>query len=225
MRLQTGPTPKRNGHRRGKEGRYGQINVNDILQARSPHTMNEPTAPYSALEIRRAQNKRKAIDLGKAGLDPHAIAQQLRMPLFVARRILTVAGIPLRPRPAEPSVVPELSPAPIAMEPRRQGKLKPVPSDPTLPRRGPGRPRKVLLPDNPIVSQDPSHDAELERVRDRFSEFRTMAAISTALGISIAKVGKALAELPPERLEAWNDLNRMRREVDRLVVSRKGARR
>lgn len=185
--------------------------------------MTEATAPFSAVEIRRAQNKRKAIELGKAGLDPYAIAQQVRMPLFVARRILTVAGIPLLPRAAAPSTVPEPPPAQIALEPRRLRKPKPVPSDPAQPKRGPGRPRKVLISDELPNSLDPSHDHELELVRGRFSEFRTIAAISTALGISIAKVGKALAGLPPERLEAWNDLNRMRREVDRLVVSQKRA--
>ncbi len=190
--------------------------------------MTEATAPFSALDIRRAQNKRKAIELGKAGLDPYAIAQQIRMPLFVARRILTVAGIPLLPRAVAPITTPDPPPVPIALERRRPGrqrKAKAAPSDPAFPRRGPGRPRKVPRSVDLPISLDPSQDPELELVRSRFTEFRTMTAISIALKIPGIKVRKALYGLPPERFEAWKDLNRMRREVEQLVVRRRKAKR
>ncbi len=57
----------------------------------------------------------------------------------------------------------------------------------------------------------------MKLVQDRFSDFRTLAAISTALKVPMTNVRAALTLLSPERLAAWKELNRLRREVERMV--------
>ncbi len=186
--------------------------------------MNDAPGPLSAVAIRRAQNERKAIELGQEGLDPKSIAKQIRMPFFVVVRILTVAGIPLLPPP--PAVIPAVQP-PASQElpslaPHRRGRPPDVrvhALSPSLPRRGPGRPRKVPRDPNPNLpaAHGISLDPEMKLVQDRFSDFRTLAAISTALKVPMTNVRAALTLLSPERLAAWKELNRLRREVERMV--------
>ncbi len=190
-------------------------------------SVTETTGPYSAVDIRRAQNKRKALELGRAGLDPFAIAKQVGMPLFVVRRTLTIAGIPLLPPAAQaPAALVSVAVLPTStgsdsIPPRRRGRPphpRPLAVAPLLPRRGPGRPRTVPRePDAPASPLSSTSDSEVDLVIENFSDYRSVTAISQALNIPAGKVRIALMSLPPDRVAAWNEFNCMRREVERIA--------
>ena len=82
------------------------------------------------------------------------------------------------------------------------------------PRRGPGRPRKIPLDAQPEAPTAAVGDPDELRILDSFSRYRSVAAISRGLHIPAAKIRTVLLSIPIDRIEAWKELNRLRREVD-----------
>lgn len=193
-------------------------------------------------QIRRAQNRRRAVELGRSGLDPASIARDLQMPLFVVKIALRKAKVPFHPprviaepvaatKPAPPAtsaLLPKRGPgrprkilAPGVTPPRR-GPGRPRKVQPSaesvvdMPRRGPGRPRKHPLPEVPPPKKPPTVDPRATLIAKRFSEFQSVAAVAKGLKLPAHIVRYEIKKLPKDQLAAWKDLIRMRRELSRL---------
>lgn len=141
---------------------------------------------------RRAHAKARARELGRGGIAPSEIARQLGIPLFVAKATLINAGIAWTEKadaPVHVTTAPEPGSSTSALVARRRG-----------------RPRK-----EPATLDDP----EVDLVVRHFSEYQSQRAVSVGLNISPVKVRAALRLLSQERIQAWNELIALRREVMR----------
>jgi hypothetical protein len=152
------------------------------------------TSPDPHLLIRRAQQRREAIELGRAGAPVPVIAKQLGMPLFVVRMALLRAKI--TPILTAPASTPVVSPA-TAVHRAPVGAGKPI--RPTARRGRPPRP--------PLAAD------QADRILTTFTEYNGYDEIAAALSVPSSQVRELLMGLKPQRLAAWRTLVRMRRQL------------
>jgi DNA invertase Pin-like site-specific DNA recombinase len=153
--------------------------------------MASPSASDPHLPIRRAQQRREAIELGRSGAPVAVIAKQLKMPLFVVRVVLQRAKItPILTSPVATTV----TTAPAARPPQER-----------LPRQAKAKRGRPPLP--PLTPE------QADRILSSFTEYNGYDEIASAVGAPKSQVRGLLAGIKPQRLAAWRTLIRMRRHL------------